>query len=97
MYKKWMSGMMGLVVGDALGVPVEFLSREQIKNRNVGEFVGPVVGMEYDGTYRMPIGTWSDDSSMALATLSSIIDNGVKYHSSWQPIHCISCHVLDLV
>lgn len=75
MYKKWLSGMMGLVVGDALGVPVEFLSREQIKNRNIGEFLEPVVGMEYNGTYKMPIGTWSDDSSMALATLASIIDN----------------------
>lgn len=67
----WLDGMMGLVVGDALGVPVQFMSRKEIKNRKCG----PVVSMEGDGTYNMPAGTWSDDSSMALATLASIIDN----------------------
>lgn len=65
----WLDGMMGLVTGDALGVPVQFLSREKIKNRPEG----PLTGMESDGTYGMPAGTWSDDSSMALATLNSII------------------------
>ena len=55
-----LDGMMGLVVGDALGCPVQFLSREQIKNR------GLVTGMEGYGTYNMPVGTWTDDSSMAL-------------------------------
>lgn len=66
----WLDGMMGLVVGDALGVPVQFLSREEIKNRPEG----PVTGMEAGGVYDMPEGTWSDDSSMALATLASIIE-----------------------
>lgn len=66
----WLDGMMGLVVGDALGVPVQFLSRDEIKNRAEG----PVAGMESGGVYNMPEGTWSDDSSMALATLASIID-----------------------
>ena len=32
----WLDGMMGLVVGDALGVPVQFLSRDEIKNRPEG-------------------------------------------------------------
>lgn len=66
----WLDGMMGLVVGDALGVPVQFLSRTEIKNRPEG----PVTGMEAGGVYHMPEGTWSDDSSMALATLASIIE-----------------------
>lgn len=66
----WLDGMIGLVVGDALGVPVQFLSREEIKNRPEGL----VTGMEAGGVYNMPEGTWSDDSSMALATLASIID-----------------------
>lgn len=68
----WLDGMMGLVVGDALGVPVQFLSREEIKNRPDGL----VTGMESGGVFDMPEGTWSDDSSMALATLSSILDKG---------------------
>ena len=66
----WLDGMMGLVVGDALGVPVQFLSRDEIKNRPEGI----VTGMEAGGVYNMPEGTWSDDSSMALATLASIIE-----------------------
>lgn len=67
----WLNGMMGLVVGDALGCPVQFLTREEIRNRKQG----PVVAMEGHGTYDMPVGTWTDDSSMALATLDSIIQN----------------------
>ena len=64
----WLDGMMGLVVGDALGCPVQFMSREKICKR------GPVTGMEGYGTYNMPEGTWTDDSSMALAALDSIIE-----------------------
>lgn len=68
----WLDGMMGLVVGDALGCPVQFMTREEIRNRKKG----PVTGMEGHGTYDMPAGTWTDDSSMALATLDSILQNG---------------------
>ena len=64
----WLDGMMGLIIGDALGVPVQFLYREEIECRPQG----PVAGMEGYGTYNMPKGTWSDDGSMALATLHSI-------------------------
>lgn len=70
MNNKWLDGTMGLVVGDALGVPVEFKDRHQIESRENGF----VTSMESGGTYGLPAGTWSDDSSMALATLSSIID-----------------------
>ncbi len=68
-----LDGMMGLVVGDALGCPVQFMSREEIRNRKKG----PVAGMEGYGTYNMPEGTWTDDSSMALATLDSIRELGI--------------------
>jgi len=56
------SGIMGLVVGDALGVPVEF-------NRRDSFHVTDMIGY---GAYNMPPGTWSDDSSMTLATVESI-------------------------
>lgn len=69
---KWLNGVMGVVVGDALGCPVQFMRREEIKNRPAGL----VTGMEGHGTYDMPIGTWTDDSSMALATLASIHELG---------------------
>lgn len=55
-------GIMGLVVGDAIGVPVEFKARDTFK---VADMIG-------HGTYNQPAGTWSDDSSMTLATLESI-------------------------
>ena len=61
----WLNGIMGVVVGDALGVPVEFCDREELKR-------GPVEEMEGYGTYNVPAGTWSDDSSMTLATLDSL-------------------------
>ena len=65
----WKSGIYGLVVADAIGVPVEFTSREDRK-------IDPVIDMRGYGTYNQPEGTWSDDSSMAIATLASIRDKG---------------------
>ena len=56
------SAIMGLVVGDALGVPVEFEQRDTFK-------ITDMIGY---GTYRQPAGTWSDDSSLTLATMESI-------------------------
>ena len=61
----WKDGVFGLIVGDALGVPVEFSSREECEHN-------PVIGMRAYGTHNQPAGTWSDDSSMTLATLDSI-------------------------
>lgn len=55
-------GIMGLVVADALGVPVEFKKRDTYE-------VTDMIGY---GTYNQPPGTWSDDSSMTLATVESI-------------------------
>jgi ADP-ribosylglycohydrolase len=66
----WLDGMMGLIVGDALGVPVQFMTMEAIRNRERGL----VTGMESGGVYDMPEGTWSDDSSMAIATMASLLE-----------------------
>ena len=52
----------GLAVGDALGVPYEFRPR--------GSFT--CTGMVGHGTHDQPAGTWSDDTSMTLATCDSI-------------------------
>ena len=71
-----MSGMLGLVVGDALGVPVEFVRREIIKKNPVNDLIGY-------GTYNMPPGTWSDDSSMALCLLDSL-SKGLDYSDIMQ-------------
>ena len=63
------AGIFGVVVGDALGVPIEFSSRSELKS-------DPVTDMREYGTHNQPKGTWSDDSSMMLAALDSIIYNG---------------------
>lgn len=69
----WVDGIFGFIVGDALGVPVEFSTREERKN-------DLVIDMREYGTHNQPIGTWSDDTSMTLATLDSIIKcGGVNY------------------
>lgn len=59
---KCRDAIMGFVVGDALGVPVEFVSREKLRDN-------PVTGMLGGGTHNQPAGTWSDDSSMSIATM----------------------------
>ena len=61
----WLNGIMGVVVGDALGCPVQFTDREELRS-------GPVTDMEGYGTFNMPEGTWTDDSSLTLALLVSI-------------------------
>lgn len=59
---KCRDAIMGFVVGDALGVPVEFVSREKLRDN-------PVTGMLGGGTHNQPAGTWSADSSMSIATM----------------------------
>lgn len=65
------SGIIGFCVGDALGVPYEFNSREELKEN-------PATTMRGYGTYNQPKGTWSDDTSMILCTTESLI-NGLDY------------------
>jgi len=56
----------GLTVGDCLGVPVEFYPRQYFKNNPVKDMIGY-------GTYNQPVGTWSDNTSLSLATLDGMI------------------------
>lgn len=53
------AGIFGVCIGDALGVPVEFKSRETLKRF-------PVENMQEFGSWNQPKGTWSDDSSLTL-------------------------------
>ena len=61
------AGIIGHAIGDTLGVPVEFTSRSQLAHH-------PIRDMEGFGTHNMPAGTWSDDTSMEIALLRSLID-----------------------
>ena len=72
MLQKIKAVMLGHAVGDALGVPVEFCSREELSERPVTDMLGW-------GSYPVPPGCWSDDTSMALATLDSLKSGKVDY------------------
>lgn len=72
----------GLVIGDALGVPVEFEERDTYR-------LYDMVGY---GTYHQPPGTWSDDTSLTLALiehlgkksdLSILMDKFVAYRDGY--------------
>lgn len=56
----------GLAVGDALGVPYEFMPRGTFECTDM-------IGY---GAHGQPAGTWSDDTSMTLATCDSIRELG---------------------
>ena len=74
---RMLGGLWGSVVGDALGVPVEFSTREQ-RDRD------PVREVRGYGTYNQPPGTWSDDSSLMLCTLLSLSEHALDLHDIGQ-------------
>jgi len=63
------SGLAGMAIGDALGVPVEFESRASLA-------ADPVTGMRSGGVWKTEGGTWSDDTSLALCLAESIVERG---------------------
>lgn len=63
-----LAGVFGLALGDAVGVPFEFQKREFVKSYNLNKMWGY-------GTHNQPVGTWSDDTSLVLATLDAMSCN----------------------
>jgi ADP-ribosylglycohydrolase len=64
-----LGAVLGLAVGDALGVPVEFQPREALRRE-------PVTGMRGFGSHHQPPATWSDDTSLAMCLLESLLGAG---------------------
>ena len=62
-------GLVGNAVGDALGLPVEFKSREELK-------ADPVFEMQGFGSHLVSPGTWSTNTSMVIALMESIRECG---------------------
>ncbi|WP_430972026.1 ADP-ribosylglycohydrolase family protein [Sunxiuqinia rutila] len=62
------SVLFGVAVGDALGVPVEFKSREYLEKTPVSDMMGY-------GTYDEPAGTFSDDSSLTFCMAEALTDD----------------------
>jgi len=63
---KVIDALLGVAVGDAVGVPFEFRSRAEMKSN-------PAKGMIGYGTHQQPEGTWSDDSSLTFCLAESLI------------------------
>lgn len=57
--------LVGLAIGDTLGMPLEFKQRGSFK---------PVETLEAGGPFNLPLGYWTDDTSMALCLADSILD-----------------------
>ena len=64
--------ILGHAVADALGVPVEFKRRETLDQCPLTDMIGY-------GTYHLPAGSWSDDTSMTLCTLDVLADGEVDF------------------
>ena len=62
-------GVIGNAVGDALGLPAEFKSREELK-------ANPVFEMQGFGSYMVAQGTWSMNTSMIIVLMESIRECG---------------------
>lgn len=71
------SVILGHAVADALGVPVEFASREELDK-------APVTDIEGFGTYPYDAGAWSDDTSMGLCALDSLAKGKVDFDEIMQ-------------
>lgn len=73
--------ILAVAIGDALGVPYQFEDREFLSN-------SPITKMDGYKTFRVPKGTWSDDTSLTLASLDSLsfgfsLDDLMLRYSQW--------------
>lgn len=59
--------LLGLAVGDAVGTTLEFRPRDSYQ---------PLTDMVGGGPFHLPVGVWTDDTSMALALADCLIANG---------------------
>ena len=57
--------LLGVAVGDAVGVPYEFLSNAEMRQNPATDMIG-------FGTHQQPKGTWSDDSSLTFCLAESL-------------------------
>ena len=67
-------GLLGLLIGDALGVPYEFKPPEQVPAQSEIEFQPPPAYLRSHTSVEP--GTWSDDGAQALCLLESLLHCG---------------------
>jgi ADP-ribosyl-[dinitrogen reductase] hydrolase len=64
---KYRGALVGLAIGDTLGMAIEFETR--------GDFE-PVTKPRAGGPFDLPLGYWTDDTSMALCLADSLLERG---------------------
>lgn len=64
-FMKAIDGILGLVIGDAMGVPIEFMDREVLLAK-------PVTRMLGYGNFEIDKGNWSSNTALSLATMDSL-------------------------
>ena len=62
-------GVMGVIIGDALGLPVQFMTKTEISKNPITEMTG-------GGVFGLEPGAWSDDSSLTLCLAESLSEVG---------------------
>lgn len=78
--------ILGHAVGDALGVPVEFFSREKLAQHPVKDMLG-------FGTLPVPQGSWSNVTSLPLACMDAMSGVGyVDYHAIMEKFDAYLSH-----
>ncbi len=102
--EQFMGALMGAAVADALGVPHEFSDRGLFE-------VQPVTAMNGYGTHEQAPGTWSDDTSMTLATVAVMLEypplegndelflkHLIHHFTQWQQTakYTVDQHVFDI-
>lgn len=65
MREKYLDGLMGFAIGDAMGFPVVNKTREEL-------LANPVTKMIPHDLYKQPEGTWSTLTSLLIATIDSV-------------------------
>lgn len=84
---KVVKALLGVAIGDALGLPYEFRTRAEMDKN-------PATDMIAFGTYHQPLGTWSDDSSLTFCLGESLLQDfdlqnittkivDWRYHDYW--------------
>lgn len=81
-FKRHLGSMLGLATADALGTTLEFSTRDSLPYQT--EMTG-------GGPFKLPIGCWTDDTSMALAMAESLVhangfnpENIMKRFVNWR-------------
>ncbi len=67
-YEQIRDAILGLAIGDAVGVPYEFTQPHHMKEHPAADMVG-------GGSHAQPAGTWSDDTTLTLTLMKGLAES----------------------